>query len=126
MIGPPSPSPPLPHLLVPDHNPALSFDCAGNLFAVTGANGVGETFTQATSLLRITPATGAAVTVCTFPSTERVQVGAFATATTFVHFYGASPPKMETLTLTGQSGPCRTRYASNASNAMRQQIWDQT
>ncbi len=90
---------------------ALSFDCAGNLYAVTGANGAGETFTQAMSLLRITPATGAAVTVCTFPSTERVQVGAFATATTFVHFYGASPPQMETLTLTGQSGVCRTRCA---------------
>ena len=90
---------------------ALSFDCAGNLYAVTGANGVGETFSQAMSLLRITPATGAAVTVCTFPSTERVQVGAFATATTFVHFYGASPPQMETLTLTGQSGVCRTRCA---------------
>jgi hypothetical protein len=91
---------------------ALSFDCMGTLYAVTGANGVGETFVQPSSLLRINPTSGAAVTVCTFTSTERVQVGAFGTSTTFVHFYGTSPPRMETLSLSGQSGVCKTRCVS--------------
>ena len=38
-----------------------------------------------------------------------LQVGAFASATTFVHFYGTSPPRMDTLIVAGQSGPCRVR-----------------
>ena len=36
-------------------------------------------------------------------------MGAFGTSTTFVHFYGTSPPRMETLSLSGQSGVCKTR-----------------
>ena len=48
-----------------------------------------------------------------FPNTplHRVQVGAFMDATTFVHFYGSSPAKMEALILAGQAGPCRATYA---------------
>ena len=42
---------------------------------------------------------------------HRVQVGAFMDATTFVHFYGSSPAKMEALILAGQAGPCRATYA---------------
>jgi hypothetical protein len=55
--------------------PALSYDCSGNLLAVTGTNGVGESFAQTSSLLRVNTVTGAGTTVCTFSSTDRVQVG---------------------------------------------------
>lgn len=97
-------------MLLRSSGAALSYNCSGGLFAVTGANGAGETFGYANSLLRVSPATGQASTVCTFASTDRVQVGAFMDATTFAHFFGSSPPKMETLALVGQSGPCRATY----------------
>ena len=58
------------------YNPqSLSFDCNGNLYAVTGANAAGETFSHARSLLKVSTATGAPTLVCAFTSTDTVQVG---------------------------------------------------
>ena len=90
---------------------AFSYDCSGNLFAVTGTNGVGETYTQTSSLLRVNTTSGVASTVCTFGSLDRVQVGAFINSTVFAHFYGNAPPRMELLVLARQSaGACRGTY----------------
>jgi hypothetical protein len=91
---------------------ALSFDCAGNLLAVTGANGAGESFTQTSSLLRVNTTSGAATTVCTFAATDRVQVGAIINSTVFAHFYGNAPPRMELMVLARQAGACRGSYVN--------------
>ena len=84
--------------------PAISFDCNGNLFAVTGSNAPGEAFTATHSLLRINKLTAAPTVVCSFSATDVIQVGAFASATTFVHFYGTTSPVMETMSTT-QANP---------------------
>ncbi len=54
---------------------ALFFDCSEQLYAVAGANAVGEAFTITSSVLRVSSSTGAASIVCRVPSQENVVVG---------------------------------------------------
>jgi hypothetical protein len=60
--------PPTPHSTTPPL-PAISLDCQGRAFAITGNELAG-----ARSLLRLSLTTGAATLVCRFPSLELVQV----------------------------------------------------
>ncbi len=91
---------------------ALSFDCTGSLYAVTGANAAGEIFQLANSLVRLDSGTSAATGVCTFTSTDLIAVGAFLDGSTFAHFYGTAPPVMEILPVSRdqleQTDTCRT------------------
>ena len=90
-------------------------DCRGNMYAVTGSNtGSAVPFALAQSVVRVNKATGAGIVVCTFPSTERVQVGAFISSDsngTMAYFSGEASPIMQLLTLSLQSGrDCVVRY----------------
>ncbi len=88
----------------------MTFDCSGTMYATTGAS-AGTALLLSQSLLRVNKATGAAVVVCTFASTERVQVGAFMASGSLAHFTGTGAPSMELIVVSAQTGSaCTVRF----------------
>lgn len=103
---------------------SLSFHCSGALFAVTGANGAGESFNLPSSVVRVNVTSGVGTSVCSLPSQRAVQVGAFFGPSIFAVFYGTDTPVMATMPIYGQSaaGTCVTTVSGTYTTLARSML----
>ena len=95
---------------------ALAIDCTNTMYAITGSNANGETFPSSVThaLLRVNKVTAVGTAVCSFSTTDLIQVGAFITTTVIAHFSGSTNPTMDLVTPTAQRGSlCATVYVGN-------------
>jgi hypothetical protein len=82
----------------------LQSNCAsGVLYAIMGANAVGETFTRVRTIVRVTKTTGGATLFCSLAATDVTQTFAFVDSNTLVYFVGATTPTMSLLTVSSQT-----------------------